>query len=160
MALGYMGALHPRDGGELPFHHFFDVVATVTAGDFKLVGNFDLNLYKMSGADTENWWGLSLAPGYAFTDWFGAAVRYEYLSDSANFLFAMQKGGMPIADTASLSTITATLDFKPVPGSSAIVLRPEFRYEMASDDYFADKDGALTDGFWTAMLGVVVTSMD
>ena len=164
MALGYMAALHPRDGAEPPFHNFFDVVATITAGDFKLVGNFDLNMYKLSGADTENWWGLSVAPGYAFTEYLGAALRFEYLSDSANFLFAMPdldstEEGATIADTTSLTTITATLDLKPVPGSSALVIRPEFRYEMASDDYFADKDGDLTDGFWTAMLGVVVTSM-
>jgi len=160
LAAGYMAALNPRSGGELPFQNFFDVVATVTAGDFKLIGNFDFNAYKQSGGDGENWWGVSIAPGYAFTDYLGAALRFEYLSDSQNFLFAMTDGaGVVKTDTVSLTTLTATLDIKPVPDSSALVIRPEFRYEMSSDDYFAKSSGAPTDGFWEAVLGVVVTSM-
>jgi len=162
LAAGYMGALNPRDGGEAAsrFDHFFDVVATLTLGDFKVVGNFDYNLYEDTGADKENWWGISIAPGYTFNDYFGAALRAEYLSDSANFLFGMvgSDGETPVSD-AGLTTLTATLDIKPVPGSTALVLRPEFRYEIASDDYFLDDEGALTDKFWTVMMGVVVTSM-
>jgi hypothetical protein len=155
LALGYMAQLHPNSGAELPFHNFFDLVATVTTGDFKLVTNFDFNAYKFDGASGENWWGVSVAPGYSFTDWFGAALRFEYLSDSANFLFAMPEA----TGSTSLTTLTATLDFKPVPDSTALVIRPEFRYEIASDDYYADSDGKLTDGYWQAVLGVVVTSM-
>ena len=59
----------------------------------------------------------------------------------------------------SLQTLTATLDFKPIPNSGALVLRPEFRYEMASNQYFENGDKDLTDNFWEAILGVVVTSM-
>jgi hypothetical protein len=166
IAAGYLGALHPRDDGEQgsAFDHFFDVVATLSIGDFKLVGNADFNLYRQAGAgDKENWWGVSLAPAYALTNWFGVGARVEYLSDSANFLFGMTEevAGMdvPVADTTSLTTLTATLDFKPVPNSGALVLRPEFRYEIASDDYFLDGDDEKTGGFWTVMLGAVVTSM-
>lgn len=166
LAAGYLGALNPREGGNGPFHNFFDVVATVTAGDFKLVANADLNLYKNAGgADSENWWGISLAPGYAFTDYLGASVRYEYLSDSAN-LWGMTTTKTPIdledanngaipADTSSLSTITATLDIRPV---SNIILRPEFRYEIAGDYYFFDKENVLSKNFWSAHLGVVVAT--
>ncbi|HEX6241464.1 MAG TPA: hypothetical protein VFZ61_11240, partial [Polyangiales bacterium] len=64
-----------------------------------------------------------------------------------------------LAAKANLQTITATLDFKPIPDSAALVLRPEFRYELASDQYFEDNDKQGTDKFWAAMLGVVVTSM-
>jgi hypothetical protein len=173
VSFGYMGAINPRDDGERlsMFDHFFDAVATLTLGDFKLVGNFDYNLYKNQGADKENWWGISLAPGYSFTNWFGAAVRAEYLSDSANALFGMQTSkaawnaraadpemGSPAKD-ASLVTLTATTDFKPVPNSGAVVLRPEFRYEIASDYYFANGDNEGSKHFWVAMLGAVVTSM-
>ena len=98
----------------------------------------------------------SVAPAYAFTDYFGAALRAEYLSDSANFLFA--QAATP-GDSTSLTTLTATLDFKAKSGPAALVIRPEFRYEIASDDYFAKADGTPTDGFWEAVLGVVVTSM-
>jgi hypothetical protein len=174
IAAGYMGALNPRDGGELTgvtgiFDHFFDVVATVTLGDFNLVSNFDFNLYD-GGADNENFWGLSVAPGYAFTNWLKAAARVEYLSDGANNVFGMQDskagyfdrlGGGPgdPASDASLVTLTGTVEFKPIPNSGAVVLRPEFRYEIASDYYFLDGDNDASKGFWTAVLGAVVTSM-
>jgi len=159
LAVGYLGALNPRAGGEGLFHNFFDVVATVTAGDFKLILNGDYNMYKAAGgADSENWWGASVAPGYSFTSWFGAAARVEYLSDSAN-LWGMTKTNGMLANKASLVTLTGTLDFKPVPNSSAVVLRPEFRYELAGDQYFYNGDNESDDKFWTAHLGVVVTSM-
>ena len=161
LAVGYLGALHPHNGGEAPgpgrpgsgFQNFFDVVANVSVGDFSLVGNFDINLYQPnSGDDMENWWGISVAPGYAFTDWFGAAARVEYLGATTDVLGE---------EDGTLLTLTGTLDFKPVPNSGAVVLRPEFRYEMASfDDYYFDDKGGPTDAFWSAHLGVVVTSMN
>jgi hypothetical protein len=170
-AVGYLGAIHPRDGGEAAsnFDHFFDVVATAQFGDFKLVGNFDYNMYRPAGVgDSENWWGVSLAPAYAITNWFTVGARVEYLADSANAVFLMPDEDVPAnpdgslnpeTDSTSLTTLTATLDFKPVPNSSALVLRPEFRYEIASQDYFADGDNELTGGYWALVLGAVVTSM-
>lgn len=164
LAAGFMAPLNPRDDDEetgvtRQFENFFDLVATVKVGDLTVVNNFDLNLYTNKGADGENWWGVSIAPGYALTPWMGVAGRFEYLSDSANSVFGMSNSlGTPVADS-SLMTFTGTLDFKPVPNSSALVLRPEFRYEQASDNYFLDGDNKPTDGFWTAMLGAVVTSM-
>jgi len=167
IAAGFMGGLHPRDGDDETsaaknFENFFDVIATLTLGDFKLVNNFDLNLYRPQGVkDGENWWGISVAPAYAITNWMGVAARGEYLSDSANAVFGMKTDttGATTAKDASLITLTGTLDFKPVPNSGALVLRPEFRFEKASDEYFLDGDDKPTDGFWTAMLGAVVTSM-
>ena len=175
LAAGYLGALNPRDTNEL-FQNFFDVVATVTAGGFKLVGNFDYNAYKLSGGDRENWCGISAAPAYAFNAYFVIGLRGEYLSDSANALFGMVDKNTPavlpddavegdypsipaLGGQTGLTTLTATLDIKPVPGSSALVIRPEFRYEISSDDYYRDGHGDLTDKFWTLALGVVVTSL-
>lgn len=167
LAVGFMGALHPRDGDDETsatknFENFFDVIATLTLGDFKLVNNFDLNLYRQRGAkDSENWWGVSVAPAYAITTWVGIGARVEYLSDSANAVFGMKtdETGAANAKAANLMTLTGTLDFKPLPNSGALVLRPELRYEHASDEYFLDGNNELTRGFWTAMLGAVVTSM-
>lgn len=156
LAVGYMGALNPRDGGNGDFHNFFDFVATYEAGGFSLVANVDVNDYRPQGAsDRENWWGVSIAPGYAFTNWFGAALRGEFLSASTN-IFGM---ATPPSQTPWLATMTATLDFKPVPNSAALVLRPEFRYEVARDDLYLNRDNNPTDKFWTVMLGAVVTSM-
>ncbi len=160
-AVGYMGALNPRDGDELigpSFDHFFDFVTTLTFGDFSVIGNFDFNLYD-NGPRNENWWGLSVAPGYAITNWFGAAARVEYLSDSANALFGMTSKTGVLKSDASMVTLTGTLDFKPIPNSAAVVLRPEFRYELASDQYYLNRENDSTDKFWTVMLGAVVTSM-
>jgi hypothetical protein len=169
VALGYLGALNPRDDGNGPFQNFYDVVATYTMGDFKLVANADLNTYKNVGdSDTHNWWGVSLAPGYAFNEFIGASVRYEYLSDSAN-LWGMTKNKIPLdaedpangsiaASKSELQTITLTADIKPVPGSKSLIIRPEFRYEIAGDNYFYNKDNVLSDKFWTAVIGVVVAT--
>ena len=46
------------------------VVLTANAGDFSLVGNFDINV----GSEAAAFWGASLAAGYAFTPQFGMAV--------------------------------------------------------------------------------------
>jgi len=163
LAVGYLGALNPNNDGEKAslFDNFFDVFATLSLGDFNLVANFDFNQYKTGGAPSENWWGISVAPGYAFTNWFGAAARVEYLSDSANALFGMytDKARTVSAKDGSMVTLTGTLDFKPIPNSGALVLRPEFRYDIASDYYFFDRDDKSSDKFWTVMLGAVVTSM-
>jgi hypothetical protein len=129
-------------------------------------------LYKPEkGADGQNWWGLSVAPAYAFNDMFGIAARLEYLSDSAN-IWGMTKTKTPfdpkaamgaangeLASKAALTTLTFTLDIKPVSGAANLILRPEFRYEIANNYYFFNKDNELSKGFWTLMLGAVVTTL-
>ena len=172
LAAGYLGALNPTQGDNGLFQNFFDVVATVTTGGFRLVANADLNLYKPgAGADGENWWGISVAPAYAFSDMFGIGARVEYLSDSYN-LWGMtntkvpyiaepedgQENGVP-SSKAALTTFTFTVDIKPIPDVANFVLRPEFRYEIASNYYFFDKDNELTKNFWTVMLGAAVSSL-
>jgi len=172
LALGYLGGLTPRDGDDEEmvtknFQDFFDFVATYTKGGFKAVLNADFNTYRVKGTNkNENWWGVSLAPGYSFTNWFGAAVRVEYLSDSANsqLFMAVESPGDVAAYTSkkvSMTTLTATLDFKPVANMVNLILRPEFRYEIASDENFYKWGGAAPEEkqFWSAHLGVVVTSM-
>ncbi|MET0390054.1 MAG: porin [Polyangiales bacterium] len=172
LSAGYLGALNPlsASGAGGVFHNFFDVVATITTGGFKLVANADLNLYKPGeGAESESFWGISVAPSYAFNDFFGIGARVEYLADSAN-QWGMTtnkiapstddpENGAILADKASLTTLTATLDIKPIPGSAALILRPEFRFEIAGDNYFQNRDSELTKTFWTLALGAVVTSL-
>ncbi len=121
---------------------FFDVVATVNAGDFSLVGNFDLNV----GYETADFWGASLAAGYAFTDSFGAAVRGEYLSTTDGLL----DGG---AD--SLITGTLTLDTKPT-GDENFVVRWDNRIEVAGEDAYGNLKGDdVTDMWFSSTIGVV-----
>jgi hypothetical protein len=175
LTAGYMTGLNPRTGDDetIPtknFQDFVDIVSTVTLGDFKMVMNADINSYRPKGfSDREKWWGVSFAPGYAFTDWFGAAARVEYLVDSANAALYMGGTALPNydgtmgaigpGDKVHLTTLTGTLDFKPAGSKGWVILRPEFRYDIASADDFTDHDGKNTKHFWSAHLGAVVTSM-
>jgi hypothetical protein len=169
LTVGYLGGLHPRDGDDETlvtknFQDFFDFVGTVNVGNFKTVVNADLNLYKAkytiaddgtaSGGESEYWWGISVMPAYAFTDWYTLGARVEYLEDSANSQLIQLTTGK-----AKLTTITVTTDFKPIPDSTALILRPEFRYEIAGDDVYNDGGSGVTDKFWSLHLGAVVTSM-
>ncbi len=123
---------------------FFDVVATVNAGDFSLIGNFDLNI----GYEAAAFWGASLAAGYAFTPAFGIALRGEYLSTPDGFLYG--------TDTESLITGTLTLDMKPVPGVENFIVRWDNRIEFASEDVYANGDASDVTGTWFgSTIGVV-----
>jgi hypothetical protein len=173
VAAGAMIPFTPHTGvdnliGTKNFQDFFDFVATATIKDFKIVTNADMNFYQPTSTKqkTQNWWGLSFAPGYSITDWFGVAARYEYLSDSANSQLMMRTGGTAMMPTfgaahTHLSTLTGTLEFKPVAKSASLIMRPEFRYEWASNpDYQKWNGNFITDRhFWTLHLGAVVTSM-
>jgi hypothetical protein len=168
LGIGYLGGLTPRDGDDEEmitknFQDFFDFVGTFTFGGFKTVLNADFNSYRMKGeGKRENWWGVSVAPGYSFTNWFGAAVRVEYLSDSANSqLFMATKDQDFHSKKVHMTTFTATLDFKPVANIVNLIIRPEFRYDLASDENFYKWGGSAPNqkGFWSAHLGAVVTSM-
>ncbi|MDB4989041.1 MAG: hypothetical protein JWN04_4219, partial [Myxococcaceae bacterium] len=193
LSVGYMTGLNPRTGDDetIPtknFQDFVDVVATVSLGDFKMVMNADVNSYRPKTWNArQRWWGLSFAPSYAVTNWFGIAGRAEYLVDTANAALAMAGGAAAMSyvpavaptdatatspatagapqmaggpgDKVHLTTLTGTLNFMPVPGESWIILRPEFRYEIASKDDYTDHENKSTKHFWSAHLGVVVTSM-
>jgi hypothetical protein len=75
VAVGYLGALNPTQGGNGPFQNFFDVVATVTAGGFKLVANADLNLYKPGLARTARTGGASASRRHTRSATSSASVR-------------------------------------------------------------------------------------
>ncbi len=123
---------------------FFDVVLTVNAGGFSLIGNFDLNV----GYETTDFWGASLAAGYAFTDAFGVALRGEYLSTANGALFGTD-------DNENLTTLTLTLDTKPT-GAENFVVRWDNRVEFASESAYGELDGTGTDSAWfSSTLGVV-----
>lgn len=138
---------------------FVDVVGVLTLGDLTVMANFDYNINRGDddldapdpGAEDRSYWGVMAALGYAITPEVGVAFRGEYLADPDDYLFAA--GGAE--DETNVTTLTGTLDLKLFPH---LVLRPEFRYEMASDDIYADGDGAPTDTWFTGVLGLVAHS--
>ncbi len=125
---------------------FVDVVLTVSAGDFSLVGNFDFNAGSEDGI--ASFWGGSLAAGYAFTPQFGMAVRGEYLASEDGALFG--------TDEDSLITGTLTIDVKPVEGVDNFIVRWDNRVEQASEEVYANADAdEAKDTWFSSTVGVV-----
>jgi hypothetical protein len=149
VALGYLGTLEPSTDGS-GFDHFFDLVATINADALSVVLNGDYTITDNGDADSTSFFGVSLGLGYAISDSFGLAARYEFLSDSDNTLY-----GVAGAEDVTLQTITGTFDIKPA-ASENFVLRWDNRIEMSSEDIFVNKDSEGTDKWFTSVLGVVV----
>ncbi|HTM44806.1 MAG TPA: porin [Polyangiaceae bacterium] len=151
---GYLGALEPKTDND-PFSHFFDVVATVSAGDFKLIlnGDYDVDAVTTAGGGTSNasFYGVSAAAGYTLNEMVGLAVRYEHLGDSDNVIYATPKA-------TSLNTLTGTIDLHPVRGMTNLIVRWDNRMEFASERIFFDKDSMTTKKWFGSTLGVVVTT--
>lgn len=136
---------------------FIDAVAVLTLGDFTLLANFDYNINRAADdiEDDVSFWGLMGTAAYSITPDVGVALRGEYLADPDNAIWGPALGADEFTDAFNLVTLTGTLDLKMLPH---LYLRPEFRYEMASDDIFSDGDGGPTDGWYTAILGLVATT--
>jgi putative OmpL-like beta-barrel porin-2 len=135
---------------------FFDTVATLTLGDLTLLANFDYNINRgFDGADDISYWGVAGTAAYSLSPQLGLAFRGEYLADPDNAVWSPAPGAADFTDSFSLVTLTGTVDFKPF---EHLIVRPEFRYEMASDDIYADTDNLPTDGWYTAILGLIATT--
>ncbi len=139
---------------------FVDVVGILTLGDVTVMANFDYNINRADSEadapfdDDLSYWGVMAALGYAITPEVGIAVRGEYLSDPDNYIFAALEGG-EAGNDSTVTTLTGTLDLKLMPH---LVIRPEFRFEMAGNEIYADGDGAPTDTWFTGVIGLVAHS--
>jgi hypothetical protein len=146
---GGMIAMDSEENDDAGFDTFFDVVATFGFGDASLVLNADYIITAGDGdAEDRKFLGLSGALGYALSDSFGVAGRFEYLMDDPSD---------PDADTWTLMTGTATLDYQPAPN---LIIRLDGRVEKASQDEFGTggPDPDPKDLWLAGVLGVVVTS--
>jgi hypothetical protein len=129
---------------------FFDVVATVTLGDFSLIANFDYNINRgADGVEDTSYYGVMGAAAYNFIPEVGVAVRGEYLMDVDSNIWTTG------IEDVSVATVTGTLDLKLV---EQLIVRPEFRVETSSEEIYVGRSGAATDAWWTAMIGLVATS--
>jgi hypothetical protein len=150
----YVGALQSlapvssANAGSI-FGTFVDVVALLSVGDFKLIGNFDFN----TGEEVNDFWGVSLAAGYSFHPQFGMALRGEILGTSEGALnFDPEEGDQ----TESLMTGTLTFDVKPVKDVDNFIVRLDTRVETASEVAYTDFDGVdYVDAWYSAVLGIV-----
>lgn len=135
---------------------FADAVAALTLGDFTALLNFDFNMNRAGdtpGDEDTKFWGISLAAGYTFNEWFGIAARGEYLSDNDGTIWTLADGS-DNDGKVSVVTTTLTLDFKPY---KYLIVRAEGRYEKSTDDiYFSGE--SLADDWFSGVLGVVATT--
>lgn len=135
---------------------FFDTVATLSLGDLTILANFDYNINRAGSAaeDDISYWGVMGTAAYSLAPQLGVAVRGEYLSDPDNALWG-GFGTAAVGPDFNLITVTGTIDYKPF---DHVIIRPEFRFETAADQIYADSDGAPTDSWYTAVLGLVATT--
>lgn len=175
LAGGWYTTLRPSTDASY-FDNFFDLVASLTIQRFTMVLNADLGIAgdirrEEPGFTQElndpRFWGISLALGYQATDAFGIAIRGEVLSDDDNILYLVENTqfgvSFPRTTQTNLGTITGTLDFKPVPGSSNLIIRWDNRLEFSNRDIFFNRDPEddsvpNTDVWFGSVVGVVVTT--
>lgn len=113
--------------------HFFDVVANLQLGDFRLLANADFWLTP-NGDDFDFSGGVSVAAQYALSDTFGLGARVDFLFNADAFF---------VQPYEQLVTGTLTADYHPVEN---LTIRLEHRIEFADEDVFAtgqlEDDGA------------------
>jgi hypothetical protein len=135
-----------------------DVVVTLHLGPATLLLNGDYNINRgddslddgEAGAEDTSYYGIMGTLAYPLTDQVGVAVRGEYLVDSDNAVWSV-----PDAEDLNVTTLTGTLDLKLL---DHLIVRPELRYEMASEEIYADTDGEGIKTWYSGMIGVVATS--
>lgn len=151
LVAGGMLAIDREENDDAGFDSFFDVVGTAELGALKLVLNADYLITKstVEAVDDRSFFGVSVAAGYPLSDSLGIAARVEYLTDNDG----------TDADAWTLTTGTATLDFKPAPN---FIVRVDGRVESSNQDVFGvmpDGDLANASGTWfTGVIGLVVTT--
>lgn len=147
---GYMtgqpGVASSRTDPQGDWEHFVDVVATVSLGDFSLVGNFDL----WKNPSTDPGYGFSVVAAYQITDMLGVAARFDYIAPVDPYWTNAYD---------QLIVGTATLDFRP--WDDNVILRLEHRFEAAALDgaadanIYLDNDG-LRDTWMSTTLSAVI----
>jgi hypothetical protein len=162
----YLGGMQTLDSeaDSSGFDTFIDLVALVHAGDFTGVFNADFNIHKDGAEDDAgnptdgNFYGVSVAGGYSFTHLIGAALRYEFLGDPDNLLYASDPSDplAPAVDNTKVHTVTGTIDLKPLPDRDNLIVRWDNRYEMSSEDIYRTTRNEPTGGWFESVVGVVV----
>lgn len=152
LAAGGMWAVDPEENHDYGFDQFYDLVGTLSLGSLSVIVNADYKITKgLEGADSTAFFGVSGAVGYAFTDYFGLALRGEYLRDEANY----DEGDK---SKWNLLTGTATIDVKPVPNTPNVILRWDNRIERSNQRVFFNGDGEPSKNWFASVVGLVVTS--
>lgn len=131
--------------------HFWDIILTLKPFEktaFNL--NFDFGTEEegngaaggfAAGSGTGKWWGFSGIVSQEITDYFGLALRGEYFDD--------QDAARIGVAALHLWEVTLTANFKI---RENLLVRPEVRYDEASQDIFNDRNDELTTAIDVAYL--------
>lgn len=155
----YVGGLQNVDAEAeaTVFDTFVDVVALVHLGDFTGVLNADFDIARDDALgdaqqpEDGKFFGVSAGVGYSFSHLFGAAARYEFLSDPDDVLYRTGSDS-----GTKVHTITGTIDLKPLPDRDNLVLRWDNRYEYSRDEIFQNTTAEPSKGWFASVVGVVV----
>ncbi|MCS7027104.1 MAG: porin [Bryobacteraceae bacterium] len=105
--------------------HFWDTVLNLNPTDqASFYVNFDYGVDKVKSGQDNDWYGVSFAHRYAFTDWFALAPRFEVYDDRKGFITGVAQ---------QLKEFTFTSEFKMKEG---FLMRAEFRRDWSNQPYF------------------------
>ncbi len=155
LSLGTLQALNAETNAS-GFDRFFDLLATLSLDRFTAILNADYNINadEAFGISGTSFGGVSLTGAYQVTDSFGVALRGEYLSDFNNALYQVAD----YSGNVDIATGTLTLDYKPIPNSSNIVIRWDNRAEYSNTATYVDGAGGASQTWLTSVLGIVANT--
>ncbi len=123
--------------------HQIDITATLQASDKLGLGlNATSKTNVIEEADNTTWYGAALYSNYAFSEGFTLGFRTEYIGDGDGLILGNIDG--------SVTSFTLSGNIK----SGELILIPEFRIDLASEDAFEDGDG-FTKSLPVLLLGMV-----
>ena len=111
---------------------------------------YTLTGIKDADSDAAGFWGAALYTQYQASEKFGLGLRTEYFSEYEGGLGAL---GVYDDGDASVIDVTLTADVKL---AKSLTIKPEIRYDFASEKIFADdKDGSLQKSLGSFLLAAV-----
>jgi hypothetical protein len=159
LALSALVAVDRRHNDDEGLDAFVDLVATFERGAWTSALNLD-SIFTRDGAPrggNRNFVGGSLTSAYRVNDIVGLAARAELMRDDASF---------DGSDVWQLATATLTLDLRPIPRLSYLIMRLESRWEKSNQRiYGQDSQGSADTAddsyrrtWFEGVFGVVVTT--
>ena len=142
-------------GADNNWRHFWDLILALKPLEKTAVNlNFDFGTEDRGANDvfgpgapglfnykTGKWWGIAGIINQDITDSFGLALRAEYFDD--------RDGARLFVDNLDIWEITLTANIKI---RENLLVRPEIRYDEASEDIFNDRDNQLTTAIGVAYM--------
>lgn len=144
----YLGGPEQNNNDE-DWRHIVDTQVFVGPFDgWNFLVNFDYGWdeNELVGPEDVEWWGLTGYARYKVTDWLEPSLRVEYYSDNDGFTTLVPQ---------DLWGVTLTLNTRIGLGKgTAILLRPEVRYDRSDAHFFTDDEDFRTKKHqWTLGVG-------